>query len=298
MYIGLWSRLEGFSRDQLTSALERRTVVQATLMRTTIHLVSRRDYWPIELAVQEARRESWVRARRDRPDARELPAAAPKLRRRLAGGPIGRSEVEEIAGKGRVVGAGLWLPMVRVPPSGTWERRRADIFGLAEDWVGPPNATADEGLELLVRRYLRGFGPASRDDVASFTGVHKRVLEPVVERVATRRFRDEQGGELVDLPRAPLPDAGTPAPVRFLPTWDATLLAHARRTGILPEEHRPKIFHMRNPQSTATFLVDGEVAGTWRHEGGRIKVEPFGRLDAAARRELKREAEELAELHA
>src|SRR2546423_11028283 len=40
MYIGLWSRLEGFERDALTQALERRTVVQGTLMRNTIHLVS------------------------------------------------------------------------------------------------------------------------------------------------------------------------------------------------------------------------------------------------------------------
>ncbi|MFL5856345.1 MAG: DNA glycosylase AlkZ-like family protein, partial [Solirubrobacteraceae bacterium] len=37
MYIGLWSRLDGLDRDQVTRALERRSVVQATLMRTTIH---------------------------------------------------------------------------------------------------------------------------------------------------------------------------------------------------------------------------------------------------------------------
>src|SRR5919206_346552 len=46
MYIGLWSRLDGFERDALTRALERRSVVQATLIRSTIHLVSRRGYFP------------------------------------------------------------------------------------------------------------------------------------------------------------------------------------------------------------------------------------------------------------
>ena len=81
------------------------------------------------------------------------------------------------------------------------------------------------------------------------------------------------------MPRAPLPDPDTPAPPRFLPTWDATLLVHARRTGILPEEHRPRIFHVRNPHSLSTFLVDGQVAGSWRYEKGRIALEPFGRLD-------------------
>jgi hypothetical protein len=86
--------------------------------------------------------------------------------------------------------------------------------------------------------------------------------------------------------------------VRYLPTWDATLLVHARRTGILPEEHRPKIFHTKNPQSTPVFLVDGEVAGTWRHDDGRVRLEPFGRLDAATQRELDGEAERLAAFHA
>jgi len=46
MYVGLWTRLEGFRREQLTEDLERRAVVQGTLMRTTIHLVSARDTGP------------------------------------------------------------------------------------------------------------------------------------------------------------------------------------------------------------------------------------------------------------
>ena len=36
-YVGLWSRLRGFERDQLTRALEERRAVQATLLRSTIH---------------------------------------------------------------------------------------------------------------------------------------------------------------------------------------------------------------------------------------------------------------------
>ena len=97
---------------------------------------------------------------------------------------------------------------------------------------------------------------------------------------------------------APRPDPDTPAPVRFLPTWDATLLVHARGAGVLADEHRPRIFSTRNPHSAAPFLVDGTVAGTWRHERGRIRLEPFGRLTRAARAELGEERERLAALHA
>ncbi len=89
---------------------------------------------------------------------------------------------------------------------------------------------------------------------------------PALERLRLRRFRDERGGELIDLPRAPLPPADTPAPVRFLPWWDAVLLVHARRTGVMPEEYRPIVFSTKNPPSVPTFLVDGRVAGAWRYD--------------------------------
>ena len=72
---------------------------------------------------------------------------------------------------------------------------------------------------------------------------------------------------------------------------------HARRTGILPERYRSRVFNVKTPQSTATFLVDGEVAGTWRYEKDRIKLSPFGRLERSVRRALDDEAERLAELH-
>jgi hypothetical protein len=119
----------------------------------------------------------------------------------------------------------------------------------------------------------------------------------VVARLRLRRFTDEEGSELLDLPRAPLPDPETSAPVRFLPTWDATLLAHARRTQILPERYRPLVFNTKTPHSVPTFLVDGAVAGKWNYEKGRIRLEPFGRLASGVRRELEEEAERLASFH-
>ncbi|MDQ2980774.1 MAG: winged helix DNA-binding domain-containing protein, partial [Actinomycetota bacterium] len=192
----------------------------------------------------------------------------------------------------------LWVDLVRVPPSGTWERRRADLFGLAEDWVGPPEVTEAEAREHLVRRYLGGYGPAPASDIADWAGVAASDLSPTLERLSLRRFRDERGRALLDLPRAPLPDPDTPAPVRFLPTWDAALLVHARRTGIVPEEYRPRIFHVKTPRSFSTFLVDGAVAGTWRYDKGRIRLDPFRRLPRETRKELDEEAGRLAAFHA
>ena len=107
-----------------------------------------------------------------------------------------------------------------------------------------------------------------------------------------RRFRDENGRELFDVPGAPLPDAEVPAPVRFLPKWDNVLLAFADRTRVLPEEHRKTVIKM-NGDVAQTFLVDGFVAGTWRVEEERIVVEPFETLSRAVKAEVEDEAARL-----
>ena len=297
MYIGLWSRLEGLDRDAVTRALERKTVVQATLMRATIHLVSRRDYWPLLTAIQAGQREWWLRVTRS--EEGRIRENASRARAILADGPRRWTELEELLG-GRDEARGLFtvLPLVRVPPSGTWERRRADLVAASEDWIGRDEIDLARARRLIVQRYLSGFGPARKREIADWAGMNVADVAAGLEGLELRRFRDEQGKELFDLPRAPLPDPATPAPPRFLPTWDATLLVHARGTQILPEKYRPRIFGTKTPNSFNTFLVDGQVAGTWLYDEGRVRLEPFHRLDAGRRRELEEEAERLAAFHA
>ena len=301
MYVGLWSRMEGFERDQLTRALERRTVVQGTLLRSTIHLVTPRDWWRFSAAIREPRRESWLRPHKGVVSARELQGAVRRVRKRLEQGPAPRAEIQELVGKGAagVNGMNVFIDLVRAPPSGTWERRRADLFAAAEEWLGEaPGIAVHEARADLVRSYLRGFGPGAPKEIASWSGLPLSQVKETLAGLELRRFRDESGGELVDLPRQPLPDPETAAPARFIPVWDATLLVHARRTQILPEEHRSRIFDIKTPQSFNTFLLDGQVAGTWRFEKDRLELTPFRKLTRAERRELSDEAERLANLHA
>jgi len=304
-YIRLWSCLDGFERDQLDHGLRRRAVVQASLIRGTIHVVSARDFWPFAAGTRRAGRLWWERVHRRHSAQVDLDAAAAALRSFVAGTTRTRAEIVDLlrpfgppSAPPTLVWSGLGVDLVRVPPSGTWAKRRADLFALAEEWLGAGAATEDEGLEHLARRYFGAFGPATPDEVADWAGVPRAFVQPALERMRLRRFRDERGRELLDLPRAPLPDPDTPAPVRFLPTWDAVLLVHARRTGVLPERYRPRIFTTKTPQSVGTFLVDGAVAGTWRYDGGRVVTQAFGRLSRTARHELNEEAERLAAFHA
>jgi winged helix DNA-binding protein len=299
-YIGLWSRLAGFRREMLTDALLDGRIVQAWVMRCTIHMVSARDYWPFTEAVRTARREWWRRTTRNLAEV-DMEKVAAAVRAYLDGGPLKQAEIQK-----RMVADGfarefwpgvqLWLDLVRVPPAGTWGTPRAHVYGLAERTVPLPDPPPDEerARELLVGRYLRGFGPASAADVASFCGWNITATRAVLARMQLCRFRSESGGELVDVPGAPLPGPDTPAPVRFLGNWDANLLVHVRRAQILPEEYRPWIFPRNMPQSVPTFLVDGRVAGTWRYVDGEVRTEPLHPLSAAVSRELANEAEGLA----
>lgn len=302
-YVGLWSRMEGLTLAKLTDALEDGRVTQGTLMRSTIHMVSHRDYPLMAAGVRSARREWWRRMAGSRKLPEEHEAVAELVRARLESGPAPRAELVAAltaAGypKETWEGVGMWVDMVRVPPSGTWERRRADLYGLAEHHVpGMSEADEEAGKVLLLKRYLTAFGPAPLSDAANWAGVPNAAMQMASERLRLRQLVDARGQLLYDLPGAPLPDGTLEVPVRFLPTWDAVLLVHARRSGVLPEHYRPLVFHTRNPQSVATFLVDGRVAGSWRYQDADVQVSPFEPLPPAIMAEVRAEAGRLAAFH-
>ena len=244
-YVGLWSRVAGLERDAVTRALERRTLVQGTLMRNTIHVVSRRDYWPLAIAIREERR-AWSQ-RVQKPDERELRRAAERLRRFLAGGPRRQREIQE-AGLW-LPGIGLWTNLVRVPPCGTWERRRADLFGLAEEWVGPePELSELDAREHLVRRYLGAFGPAPRTDIADWAGMRVGALGEALERHGRSAASVTSRAASCSTCRARRCRRPThrrrcgSSPPSTPPCW-----CTRGAPGSSPSEHRKRIFHVQKP---------------------------------------------------
>jgi hypothetical protein len=269
--------------------------------------VSAKDYWAFAVGTRAARQEAWLRFDRKRLSLSELTSAGKDVRKTLSGKVLHRDELLDLARERDPErpthlwnGLAAWIELVRAPPSGTWERRRADLYALADEWLAPPAVTPEESVEILLRRYLTGFGPARLADAANWAGLAPPVVQQAAEGMRLRRFRDEEGRELVDLPRAPLPGAAAKAPPRFLPTWDATLLVHARGTQILPEAFRPLVFDTKTPHSSPTFLVDGAVAGKWSVEATKRKatlvLAPFEGLPAAAKRALRDEAQRLVRL--
>jgi hypothetical protein len=281
-YVGLWTRLEGFGHDELARLLEDRLVVRSTVLRGTQHLVSADDFLWLRPLVQPVLERVWrgtLGRRTDGVDPAELAAATRGL---LAGRTLTRSQLRDLLAErwpdhdhqALAWAAQALVPVVHPPPAGTWRRRGAIPFVLAEEWLGRPLATAP-APETLLRRYLAAFGPASVADAQAWLGLTR--LREVAERLRgeLRSFRDEAGRELLDLPDAPLVAPDVPAPVRFLPEFDNLLLGHADRTRVLSDEHRGLVVG-----GLAAVLVDGFARAVWSiaRDGGTatLVVEALG----------------------
>ena len=294
-YIALAARLDGFTRADLEAALAARSVVKSTLMRLTLHLAAADDYPAYAQLTRQARMRTWRRQYAQLDEAQvaaelvawlEQPRTNEEIRERVGGYEGVTSEPWT-----PIIFARTLLPLVQLPPAGSWSDRRRPSFVLDPRPLPDPADAAT----LVLARYLAAFGPASRRDVAAWAGVAQRDFAPAWERLETVSFRDEQGAELLDLPGQPLPPASTPLPVRFLAHWDQPLLAHADRERIFAPEVRAMGLTLSGEPAVT---VDGRVAASWRLErerdAVRVTVTPHVEIRRAARAEIRAEAERTA----
>ena len=292
-YIGIWTRTTNFRREALERELASIDVVKATVMRMTLHLVTRRDYALLRAALSETNfYDQMAVARRLAPAVRILAATGPVTTAEAMAYIERELGLTGVAARRAWRGARVRAHLLHHYESALWHAGPNSRFVAIEE---PEAHDPTEARAEILRRYLGAFGPASRRDIVAWSMMHVPEIDRALERLhPLLRFRDEHGRELLDVPRAPLPDAGTPVPVRFLPKWDNVLLAFADRTRVLPEQYRKTVIRM-NGDVAQTFLVDGFVAGIWRVEGGRVVLEPFSALPRSVRRELQDEAELLEE---
>jgi hypothetical protein len=292
-YVGLWARLARFERPTLERLLLRRAVVKATLMRSTLHLVTVRDYRVFSTALNGLR--AWGDA-----VSADADAVAAGLRDLCLERPITLPEalqhIEREHGHGELHARRVWYVARRrahlhhAPETALWTSRPQGLYVAIDE---PDGLDARAARRELARRYLAAFGPATRADLADWSGLRVSDFADAIDELGPlRRFRNEEGRELLDLPRAPLPPPDTPAAVRFLPKWDSVLLGHADRRRVLPEEYR-KVVIAKNGDVAQTFLVDGLVAGTWTVERRRLRLTPFAPLPRAARAAVEEEGSRL-----
>jgi len=300
-YLALWSRLDGFRPAALAEPVAERRAVRMPLFRATLHLVSATDALALRPVIgpvlhRSLHSQSPFGRRLAGLDVDELIALAtalleerPRTRAELA--PSLSERWPDHDGPSLAYAVTYLLPLVQTTPRGVWGRSGPAAFTTVEHWLGRPLASSTDPGPIILR-YLAVFGPALPADVQSWCGLAatREVLERLRPRLRT--FRDERGRELFDVPRAPLPDPSTPAPVRFLPEYDNILLGHKDRGRIVAPD-----VPAWTDVGWGAVLVDGFPAARWRlfTEGGgaMLRIERFRLLRAAEREELAEEAERL-----
>ena len=303
-FVGLWSRLEAFGRDELRELIEQRHVVRATMMRATLHLVTASDYWLLRPTLQSALAHQYGTVLGHRTKEIDLPSALEAAQSFFAT-PHTFSEFREVLerlGAGADIralayGVRTHVPLIQVPsPAAAWGYPGSTRFVTAQSWLGRP-LPEETSLPELIVRYLAAFGPARAIDIQAWGGFPP--LRDELEKLRSELvvFPGERGGELFDLPEAPRPAADVPAPPRFLPEFDNLLLAWKDRSRVIAEGHLRRI--MATPVLMhPTFLLDGFVAGTWKLEGqgeaATLAIEPFAPVSTADRDALVSEGERLA----
>lgn len=300
----------------LNRARTRKTVVRASLMRMTVHIVSAADFWPLSTVTLPLRAWQFKAIFKldpvTSPLGKRIGAAHAAVLAALRDEPLAIREIEAILA-GELPGVkippnrSLWrhflsaVPLVQVPhPQEAYGRAR---YAAAADWLGRPTAAQSDPQQAaahLAIRYLAAFGPASAEDLAAYVGRGRdlRSWRAAIDDVGGQlvELRADDGRRLFDLARAPRPPEDTPAPPRLLARWDSLLLAYGTRdrSRVLPPEHQATV-STPNADVLPTFLLDGFVAGTWLpragRDGPRAELRPFGRLARADRDALEAEAD-------
>jgi hypothetical protein len=299
-YLALWSRLDPFDPFDVGRLVEQRALVRIVAMRATIHLLTADDCLALRPLCQPVLDGELWRRRDHAPHlcdvdlapvlghAAELLAAEP-----MPPAALGRALAERfpaLDGAAMAYAARNLLALVQVPPRGVWGQRGQVTVTTAQSWLGRPMA-ADPSIDEVVERYLRAFGPALPADLAAWSRLTG--FAEIIERMAPRlrRFHDERGRCLVDVPDVTLPDPDTPAPVRILPQYDNALLSHADRSRYT---HDDVAALATTGPVHGTALVDGSIAATWSLtrdvDRAVMTVRHLPRLARSDRAELAAEA--------
>lgn len=288
-YLALWNRLVDLDPAEVDEAFRRRTLVKATLMRVTLHVVHVDDHPWMHAAMQPTLRGARLADSRFTGSglgAADADALLPGLAE-LTSRPRTVAEVEAwLAGRHPGAAKPLWwalrsyAPLWHAPTGGPWSFGHRPSFVAARAPAHAPGEDpAHAALQELVVRYLEGFGPATVADVAQFAMVQRARVRRAVAACHERLqlLRGPDGTELFDVLEAPRPPEDVPAPPRLMAMWDSTLLAYADRSRVVPPPYR-RLVTRANGDTLPTLLVDGRVAGVWRPVPGGVEATAFDEL--------------------
>lgn len=318
----LWNRVEGFEPEMLNRLLyDDRSLVKAWFMRGTLHVVPSQDL-PV---YHNALRRMWFEhhgrymnepgwpSREDREEKLYL-----RIKEALADKPLRRKELSDrvrmllgnesqpyerlFSAWGGILKETSYIGMtVHAEPCG-----RESCFARSDKWL--PNVNLNSVAETkarqeLLKKYLRGYGPASAQDFACWSGLLISEANTIMEESKGLKQVQLEGSHLAlwmleeDFKTLERIDLTAPVPPRLLPKYDSYLMGHKDRSRIIRSELLRKVYRPVVGEVAATVLVNGRIVGTWTGKKTRttleIAVTPLEKLKNISAT-LKPVADELA----
>lgn len=275
-FLALAARFPGTSRAEVTEAYESGAVVRGTTIRGTVHTTTPQAYAALGAATRVGQRTSWQRMLRlEHATVDELWQATEGFASTWRTSDDLRDHLHrwllEHEGRDDVTGGqgGRYLAfghggLVRRPLNGDWAGQGAPEY---RTLAGGTDASVGDVVEL----HLRSHGPASRHDLAWWSGMGLRVVDQLVadldDRVGLVRIEGPDGRTYLDLPDPPPPRALDG--VRLLPEFDALMCAYepAGRERFAEPAHLRRLWSGANGLVLPPLLVDGRITGWWRSTG-------------------------------
>jgi hypothetical protein len=310
----VWARVNGISRDDVRDALwEKKTLVRTWSLRGTLHLLTAEDL-PLYVAALQQHDRWWKGAwlRIVGMTEKELRAALAAVRDSLGARPVTREQLADkvaakIGTKARDRMMSGWGEMLKPaafhgylisgPP-----RAQSVTFTRPDKWLGKWKVPDSENAwREIVRRYLRAYGPATREEFARWWGMQPapagRVLKASGDQLTEVDVEGHRASALTEEIPA-LARARLKTPVRLLPAFDVYVVGTRPRESLVEPRFENLIFRQAGWISPVV-LLDGRARGVWKHErtrnGIEVAVRAFGKLSSAHRKAIAQETESLGE---
>jgi hypothetical protein len=178
-------------------------------------------------------------------------------------------------------------------PRGSWVGNQVR-WSPIERWLpdGIAAMSVDEARAELVRRWLRTFGPGTRDDIRWWTGWTVAAVRQALGTIGATEVDLDDGATGYVLPD----DLDTVAPpdpwVALLPALDATTMGWIGRDWYMGP-HRPRLFDSNGNGGPMVWL-DGRVVGGWaQRKTGEVVTYLLEDVGSASRRAIEAEAARL-----
>lgn len=324
-YLSLWNRVQNFENAQLDKALySDKTLVKTWCMRGTLHVIPSEDL----LIYNKALRRMWLEQHEPTNHAPGWPSMDerkrliyPKIIEALSQNPLKRNELAARVSQllkddsmpyqsffsawGGILKETAYQGLtVHAQPCG-----RESCFARLDKWLPSVNleeTDEDHAKEKLLIKYLRGYGPATPQDLSTWSGLNVADFKEAIENLGSQldevEIEDVKGAFLTLREDSKTLDSislDEKAPVCLLPKFDSVLLGHKDRRRIIEEEHRKYVFKPKVGDVAATVLVDGRVVGTWNQEKTRrvlaITVTPFEKISKEDLKEIEEKARQLSQ---